>query len=536
MQIEPWADPGEPDQEEAFERQIFERKIFQIIPKSGQLKKGQLKDVELIYNPNSKQQDDNPFKSKNDKNLNGQKHSLRVVLQIMNGKPLQINLKGMSLAPLEGLLAVKKNQFELPDTPIGLLIPVKFPIEIANLGSIKVSYKVEIEEQDCDQNIIKNDSRFTAFLLEKSQDTLLPNEKSYLYCLFKPLEQKGYYYKLKIIVFDMVKITQEIIIFIKGQGFLNLPPVKNQLNAEEIPRQRSSVSTIGSKVFFSIEEIDFGYMKPGKESYRFIILYNLNENQKLNFDFGSSSFALTQNKPGLMCGDKCIIEPIQGVLEPKSFIELKLALACSYDPSVYEGELECTINWDLDKNNQQQFLKNSIVSTFNKNNNNNNNNNNNQSNNNTLQKETLFLRIKKKSLLNVNLINNYINQSSIENTQQYQQKTIEELFQGKNLKQKHAFELIIEKALNEILNESNTERIIGRIDNQPIGFFKYFDDENSVSIISNQWNDFRYLFLQQEFVDLVDLIMENTFFNIIQETTRKECDLLKISKTFVMPL
>lgn len=53
-----------------------------------------------------------------------------MVLQILNGKPLQINLQGMALAPLEGLLAVKKKNYKLPDTPIGLLIPVKFPIEV----------------------------------------------------------------------------------------------------------------------------------------------------------------------------------------------------------------------------------------------------------------------------------------------------------------------------------------------------------------------------------------------------------------------
>ena len=40
--------------------------------------------------------------------------------------------------------------------------------------------------------------------------------------------------------------------------------------------------------------------------------------------------------------------------------------------------------------------------------------------------------------------------------------------------------------------------------------------------------------MEEEFVDIVDLIMENTFFNIIQETTRNECDLLRVSKTFVM--
>lgn len=38
----------------------------------------------------------------------------------------------MTLAPLEGRLAVKKNHYILPDTPIGLLVPVKLPIEILN--------------------------------------------------------------------------------------------------------------------------------------------------------------------------------------------------------------------------------------------------------------------------------------------------------------------------------------------------------------------------------------------------------------------
>jgi hypothetical protein len=36
----------------------------------------------------------------------------------------------MALAPLEGLLAVKKDHFELPNVPLGLLLPVKFPIEV----------------------------------------------------------------------------------------------------------------------------------------------------------------------------------------------------------------------------------------------------------------------------------------------------------------------------------------------------------------------------------------------------------------------
>ena len=43
----------------------------------------------------------------------------------------------------------------------------------------------------------------------------------------------------------------------------------------------------------------------------------------------------------------------------------------------------------------------------------------------------------------------------------------------------------------------------------------------------NYKDDYSNLFVNNEFTKLLDSIMENTFYNIIQETTRKEADLLK---------
>jgi hypothetical protein len=40
LEMEPWADPGEPSSEEAFEKHILENKIFQISPRSGALECG----------------------------------------------------------------------------------------------------------------------------------------------------------------------------------------------------------------------------------------------------------------------------------------------------------------------------------------------------------------------------------------------------------------------------------------------------------------------------------------------------------------
>ncbi len=52
----------------------------------------------------------------------------------------------MTLAPHKGMLALKRNYYKLPDMSIGQLLPVSYPIEVANVGCINVNYKVDIME------------------------------------------------------------------------------------------------------------------------------------------------------------------------------------------------------------------------------------------------------------------------------------------------------------------------------------------------------------------------------------------------------
>jgi hypothetical protein len=41
-----------------------------------------------------------------------------------------------------GMLTLRKNNFVLPNVPIGLLLPLTFPIEINNVGTANISYKI----------------------------------------------------------------------------------------------------------------------------------------------------------------------------------------------------------------------------------------------------------------------------------------------------------------------------------------------------------------------------------------------------------
>ncbi|CAK79907.1 unnamed protein product, partial (macronuclear) [Paramecium tetraurelia] len=494
IELEPWADPGEPTEEDTFEKAILEKNIFQIRPKGGVIAPKCFKDIELIYTPCNL---DEQLKSKG---ISNESHFLRVVLQILNGKPLVFKFERNNTCSIR-----RKTHLSCLKLQLDYCNLLKYPIEIQNVGSSKVSYKTLVQEMDIDGEII--DSQFNVFDIQNPQGSLLPNEKQYLYCLFKPLEQKTYYFELLVEVSDMVKVIQPVKLAIQGRGYANQPKNQIQKSAIEIPRQRSHQSPIGSKVFFSLEEIDFGELLPLKSAHRMIILYNQSADRKFTFDFGVSQFTLSNNRPGLCCGDEFLIEPIQGELEPQSFIELKLTLTAASTPSVYEGECECTISWE----NKNQQVNTSQISQ--------------NSQAITVDKETLFLRIKKKSSLNVELVNSFKQPPPpIHNAMA------------------HPFQQLLGQIITEFLTDSHTDQILRALDQQPITLYqpeqqpKEGEDVQVEDLtIPRDYKDYKTMFLEDEFIELTDLIMENTFFNIIQETTRRECDLLRISKTFVTP-
>jgi len=98
----------------------------------------------------------------------------------------------MTVALMKGMLTLRKNHFTLPSVPIGLLIPVTFPIEINNVGTANVSYKLHTHELTEDGFGVSQNKNFKVFDIKNPQGTLNPGEKQYLYCLFRPLEEKLY--------------------------------------------------------------------------------------------------------------------------------------------------------------------------------------------------------------------------------------------------------------------------------------------------------------------------------------------------------
>jgi len=80
IEMEKWADPGEPNEEKAFEKEILDKKIFTIETRKGSLAPGEQMDISVCYYPKEVK-----------------KHHLNIFFQIINGKPLSITFKGETL-------------------------------------------------------------------------------------------------------------------------------------------------------------------------------------------------------------------------------------------------------------------------------------------------------------------------------------------------------------------------------------------------------------------------------------------------------
>ena len=114
----------------------------------------------------------------------------------------------------------------------------------------------------------------------------MPNETSYIFTLFKPLESKEYALDLPVKVSDIEGVVQNLDLRLRGTGyhFIEKKPAEIPFY-EDLPKCRAHLNEEGSMAAFSTEEVDFGELEKGEPSRRFVILYNLHPSQKMKFEF-----------------------------------------------------------------------------------------------------------------------------------------------------------------------------------------------------------------------------------------------------------
>jgi len=185
-----------------------------------------------------------------------------------------------------------------------------------------------------------------------------------------------------------------------------------------------------------------------------------------------------------------------------------MTLKASNAPSGYEGEIDCAINWAQ----KDPSEKVSVGDQF------------------------LYLRIKKRPMLKAI--------TKLKISFEEDEPLMEDILTG---------------MLKEIMIDPSLEEMAKRIEDQPISMYTNINNCKApdISYLSNELvedekieklyddyvkeanseegKDFRrkLLFLNEDYVRLTEAILDNTLFNIMQEATHGECDLMKAPRTYI---
>ena len=101
--------------------------------------------------------------------------------------------------------------------PIGMDLPVTYPIEIKNLGITKLKYSIDLSALE---RLNYKNFEYRVFDIENPNDELKSNETKHIYVLFKPLEAKVYNLDLPIKIEDIEGLQKEPVwLKLRGYGY-----------------------------------------------------------------------------------------------------------------------------------------------------------------------------------------------------------------------------------------------------------------------------------------------------------------------------
>ena len=438
-----WMDPVEPSSNDKIEYHVLKEKIFTIEPKKSKLAPGECCNIRLRYS----------IKEKG-------KHRLRVLFQVVNGKPLIFELLGETMSDKNGILILPKEELNFGEMPIGCMNPILFPFEIRNTSSVKIKY---IIDKTTINKFNEFHHGFEIFKMDNTEGTIGPNENKYLNAYFRPLADIEYKLKLNLYFTDEVTAGQNNF-YLVGKGY---HPLKKQIyeyknTYSKMPNRfiyKYFNNQIIQKCGLSIEGLDFGIIN--ENTNKTFILYNLSKENSYNFDF---------NEPGFLIKDKLQILPNKGLIEPGSYKIIKCILSPDKETNNnYEGDILIRISWNPKNNkilnnldifpNTLNFSKqikqkrNSKLDTLNQNSLANLNNNVMNTSGNKIEKENLYLRVSKRGEIT---------------------DKIKPLSGEINLDSNYSFiELMLIKLVKEILKEKDFKNLFNNIENQPLSLYKW---------------------------------------------------------------
>ena len=329
-----WMDPVEPTSNDKVEYHVLKEHIFTLEPRKSKLDPGETTNIRLRYNIKEKGQ-----------------HRLRVIFQVVNGKPLIFELFGETLGEKFGILVLPKKVIDFGKVPIGYTSYVSSPIELKNISVLKIKYMIDYSEVDKYNKLYEN---FHLIKLENYEGAVGPGETKYIVAYLRALSEANYKINLTLRYTDETRVFEEIIT-IKGIGYLpnkkielktkliETGDISNEIALNKIPNKmiwNFYNKEMIQKCGFNLEELNFGEINEPK--YKTVILYNYSNKYSFNFDF---------IEPGFLIRDELKIIPNKGVVDSGKYKIIKFVLnPLPLFNSEYEGDLLVRIAWNSEDN------------------------------------------------------------------------------------------------------------------------------------------------------------------------------------------
>ena len=133
IEVEPWADPGEPTPEELMRTNILDSQLFDVQPRRGSLAAGESLTLRVSYKYTMLEYDG--------------VHVIPVELNLENGKSVILRLVGKTLARDEATLFLGgRSTLQLVDVPIGVTEPCLQSFEVQNTSAVDVDVRLDTSQ------------------------------------------------------------------------------------------------------------------------------------------------------------------------------------------------------------------------------------------------------------------------------------------------------------------------------------------------------------------------------------------------------
>lgn len=329
VEIENWADAGEPSAEQTRITGILSNGLFKIHPRRGRLAQHESQQIRIDYNYIITDP------------VLGEEHVMPAILQLKKGKQVRIMLRGRTLESDQTHLRVLKNVFE-HEMPIGQPVAPEFPLRIFNPSSVSLAYEVDMNALT---NLKKDNYGCDVIKCENPKGVLESGQIAAINWKFKPLEAKTYNISSTVSYFPPGRLTRprqlakmKVPLQVTCHGTHHVKGTKKAKS--KIKKPKTSLPTTqkvmipGQTAKLSHDHIDFGDIPQDAKTHRLVVLRGLG---------ASATRYQWDDQHPLILSKRLKIYPMSGTVKAGSHVVLRISLKANTMPSTVASEVACVL-------------------------------------------------------------------------------------------------------------------------------------------------------------------------------------------------